>query len=82
MAERRNQGSLNDLNNYRGITVTSVVYKLYASLLETQIIIMDLLETNYVLGDLQGAFRNNRRTEDHICTLKGIDMFPPESPKN
>ena len=29
-------GSLNDLNNYRGITVTSVVYKLYASLLETQ----------------------------------------------
>lgn len=58
------------LDNYRGITVTSVIYKLYASVIERQM--MEYLENEELLGDLQGAFRKGRRPEDHILTLKGL----------
>ena len=63
-------GSKYNLDNYRGITLTSIVYKLYASILEGDL--MAHLEDKNVIGDLQGAFRKNRRVEDHIFTLKNI----------
>jgi hypothetical protein len=30
------------------------------------------LEDNNILGESQGAFRKNRRLEDHVFTLQGI----------
>ena len=50
-------GSTTDLDNYRGISLTSNVYKIYVHIIES----MNHLECNTVLGENQGAFRRNRR---------------------
>jgi len=63
-------GSRYDLDNYRGITLSSNVCKLFSKTLESMIV--NFLESNNILGDNQGAFRKNRRIEDHIFTLQGI----------
>ena len=63
-------GSIIDLNNYRGITLTSNVYKVYCKIIESTV--MNHIEENCLLGELQGAFRKDRRTEDHIFTLQGL----------
>ena len=63
-------GTVFDIDNYRGIALTSNVYKVYSKVLEE--IVMNYLEENNVLGDVQGAFMKGRRTEDHIFTLQGI----------
>jgi hypothetical protein len=64
------EGSRESLSNYRGITISSVVYKVLVSIIENQT--MTYLEDNNILGDYQGAFRKKRRCEDQIFTLKGI----------
>ncbi|MCP3928957.1 MAG: reverse transcriptase family protein, partial [Bacteroidetes bacterium] len=64
------EGSREELGNYRGITISSIVYKTLVSIIEMQT--MSFLESNGKLGDLQGAFRKNRRCEDQIFNLKGI----------
>ena len=58
------------LSNYRGITISSVVYKLLVSIIERQA--MAHIEENNLLSDFQGAFRKGRRVEDHVFTIKGI----------
>lgn len=60
----------NELNNYRGITLTSNVYKVFAKLLEREI--MKFLEENEILGEYQGAFRKDRRVEDQIFNLMSL----------
>jgi len=59
-----------DLDNYRGITLTPNVYKIYSKVLEEAV--MTYLEDNAILGEVQGAFRKDRRTEDHIYTLQRL----------
>jgi hypothetical protein len=34
--------------------------------------VMSYMEDNGILGEIQGAFRWDRRTEDNIFTLQGI----------
>ena len=63
-------GSVYDIDNYRGITLTSNVHRVYSKILEESV--MTYLKENNILGDVQGAFRNNRRTEDHKFSLQGI----------
>ena len=63
-------GSVYNIDNYRGITLTSNVYKVFAKVLESNI--MTFLENNNVLGENQGAFRRDRRIEDHLFTLNGV----------
>ena len=63
-------GSLFELDNYRGITLSSNVYKIFSKEMEKKIV--SYLEDNNILGESQGAFRKNRRLEDHVFTLQGI----------
>jgi hypothetical protein len=56
-----------DLDSYRGITLTSNVYKICSKVLEEGV--MTYLEDNAMLGEVQGALRKDRRVEDHIFTL-------------
>jgi hypothetical protein len=64
------EGNRELLNNYRGITISSIVYKVLVTIIEDQV--MAFVENHDLLGDHQGAFRKGRRCEDHIFTLKGI----------
>jgi hypothetical protein len=56
-----------DLDSYRGITLTSNVYKICSKVLEEGV--MTYREDNAMLGEVQGALRKDRRVEDHIFTL-------------
>jgi hypothetical protein len=56
------------LDNYRGITLSSNVYKVFSKVIEKKIV--SFLEDSNILGESQGAFRKNRRLEDHIFTLQ------------
>ena len=64
------EGNKEMLNNYRGITISSIVYKTFVAIIENQV--TDFVEVNKLLGDYQGAFRRDRQCEDHIFSLKGI----------
>ena len=59
-----------NLDNYRGITINSNVYKVFTSLIEHRV--SSFCEENNIFGDLQGAFRKQRRLENHIFALKGL----------
>jgi hypothetical protein len=39
---------------------------------------MTFLEDKNVLGESQGAFRKNRRPEDHLFTLNGTYIYAPK----
>jgi inhibitor of KinA sporulation pathway (predicted exonuclease) len=52
-------GSLFELDNYRGITLSSNVYKVFSKVIEEKIV--SYLEDNNILGESQGAFGKNRR---------------------
>jgi hypothetical protein len=72
-------GSIYDLDNYRGITLTSNVNKVFSKILDT--LILDFLESNNILGETQGAFRKDRRIEDQIFSLQGIASLYKSSRK-
>lgn len=63
-------GDPNDCNNYRGISVTSCVGKLFTSLLQRRL--SDYLENKELLSFNQGGFRSGYRTTDHIFILKTL----------
>ena len=56
--------------NYRGITLTSSVYKLFCSVLYNRI--AEWAEANDVIADEQNGFRKKRSCLDHIATLTTI----------
>jgi hypothetical protein len=63
-------GSLYDIDNYRGITLSSInVYKIFSKTIKSTAV--NHLEYNNILGESQGVFRKDRRIEDHIFTLHG-----------
>ena len=59
-----------DLDNYRGISLTSCISKIFSRIISNNI--SDFLEDRNVLSEVQGGFRPSRRCEDHIFTLKSI----------
>ncbi len=64
------KGDHSDLNNYRGITLTPCISKIFNRIIANDI--SDFLEKNNILTEVQGGFRKDHRCEDHIFTLKSI----------
>ncbi len=64
------KGDVKDLDNYRGITLTSCVSKVYNRIIAQNV--SKFIEDNNILTEVQGSFRKDRRCEDHIFSLKSI----------
>ena len=64
------KGNLNDVNNYRGITLTSIFSKIFSLLLDSRL--RKWAEENNVLSDFQYGFRNDRGTIDCVFILNSI----------
>jgi hypothetical protein len=59
-----------DCNNYRGISITSCLGKLFTSLLQSRL--LTYLEDNRKLSDKQAAFRPGFSTTDHLFTVRSL----------
>ena len=64
------KGDTRDLNNFRGISLSSVVGKMYNRIIEKEV--TNFVESMDILGEIQGGFRKDRRTTDQIYILKGL----------
>ena len=63
----KGKGDKADINNYRPITVTSVVYRLVMQIVKERL--QTWVENEGVLGELQNGFRKRRRLEDNLFSL-------------
>ena len=63
-------GETNDLNNYRGITLLSMLGKILVGVLNNRLI--DLINKEHILDENQGGFRKGYRTTDHLFTLHAL----------
>ena len=59
-----------DPANYRGITITPAIYKLYCNVINNRL--KEWEEENSVLCDSQNGFRKGRSTVDHIVSLTSL----------
>ena len=66
----KNKGSVNDPDNYRGITLLSCLSKLFTSALNN--IITIFLERFDSIGEEQAGFRAGYSTMDHVFVLNSI----------
>ena len=64
------KGNLNEVNNYRGITLTSVFSKIFSLILDNRL--RKWAEDNGKLSDSQFGFRAKRSTVDCIFVLTSI----------
>ena len=65
-----NAGDISDPNNYRGISVTSVLGKLFNSILDNRLYIF--LEKLQIIDTCQDGFTRKTRTIGHLFILKCI----------
>ena len=64
------KGDLNNENNYRGITLSSIFAKLFSIVLDSRL--RNWSETNNKLNDFQFGFRKNKSTVDCVFVLTSI----------
>ena len=64
------KGDKNDVNNYRGITLTSIFSKIFSILLDRRV--RKWLENKNKLSDFQFGFRNDKSTIDCIFVLNAV----------
>ena len=64
------KGSINDVSNYRGISLLCCLGKIFTKILNNRLILW--CELNGKLEDVQGAYRKGRSTVDHIFSLQAI----------
>ena len=64
------KGDPNDCNNYRGISLSNCMSKLFTSLLHNRLI--KYLEDKNYFNPYQAGFRPEHRTTDHIFAIKTI----------
>ena len=69
----KNKGSVDDVNNYRGITLLSVLGKLFTSALNNRL--TTYLEGISALGEDQAGFREGYSTLNHIFVLHCLIDF-------
>ena len=70
----KRKGETTDPNNYRGITLVSVLGKVFTKLINTRI--DTFLNSNSILLDNQAGFRKNMSTADQVFVLQNlIDVF-------
>ena len=69
----KNKGSVDDVNNYRGITLLSVLGKLFTSALNSRL--SAYLESLSALGEDQAGFREGYSTLNHIFVLHCLIDF-------
>ena len=60
----------NKCENYRGISISSNVLKLYCRVMSKRV--MKYVESNKILGEVQNAFRKNRGAMDNLVILQAI----------
>ena len=63
-------GNASDTNNYRGITITSVIGKLFNSIINSRL--DKYFEKTNLINESQIGFRKEARTSDHMFILKNI----------
>ena len=63
-------GNKGDVKNYRPITVSSCLGKLFSLILNDRL--QQFLETNNLISNAQIGFRKGHRTSDHILLLKAL----------
>ena len=64
----KNKGDINDLDNYRGITILSCFGKLFTAVFNQRL--NSYLESTGLLIEEQAGFRKHYSTADHIFSLK------------
>ena len=70
----KKRGSLNDPNNYRGISLLSCLGKLFTSIINDRL--TSYFNDNNLIGQEQAGFRENHSTIDHIFVLHSvIDLY-------
>ena len=70
----KKKGSIDDPDNYRGITLLSCIGKFFTLLINTRL--NTFLDINNLLGEEQAGFRAQYSTLDHIFTLHCIiDLY-------
>jgi hypothetical protein len=75
----KNAGAKAAYSSYRGISLMSVAFKLYETILQKRL--SDYIESNKLVGDEQGGFRQGRSTVDHIFVLSEIIAHRNEQSK-
>ena len=74
------QGNKLDVNNYRGITISSCLGKLFCHIINDRI--SKDLESKSFIKPEQAGFRKNHRTSDHIFVFKtNVDKYVLNSKK-
>ncbi len=66
----KNKGSMEDPDNYRGITLLSCMGKLFTAILNKRL--YQFLDLNKLLGEEQAGFREGYSTLDHIFVLNSL----------
>ena len=64
------KGNVSNLDNYRGITLLSILGKLFTRILNTRL--TEWAETYYVYNEAQAGFRAGMGTADNIFVLHGL----------
>ena len=69
----KNKGDINNINNYRGITLLSCLRKLFTSVLNSRL--YNYLTHENILGNEQAGFRPKHSTLDHIFALQVLTSY-------
>ena len=75
----KNKGDINNVNNYRGITLLSCLGKLFTSVINERL--HTYLKLENLLGSEQAGFRAKHSTLDHIFALQVLSNFYINSSK-